>query len=130
MHNSLLNLSVVYDVKFVTNKFGIQLSMLLVMMVVHMYNNGVLTDDYLKYIDAVVVDNVLMYMNSNNKDDADDHMMDEFLRKYWLIHDEMRMFDQNWDVVDYVSYEDLNSNYVSLLMMDIDYEQSLLSLME
>ncbi len=51
-------------------------------------------------------------------------MMDEFLHKYLLMYDEkMRMFHRNLDVVDYVSYEDLNSNYVSLLMMDIDYEQ-------
>jgi len=60
--------------------------------------------------------------NSNNKDD--DQMMDEFLHKYLLMYDEkMMMFHPNLDVVDYVSYEDLNSNYVSLLRMDIDYEQ-------
>jgi hypothetical protein len=58
-------------------------------------------------------------------------MMDEFLHKYLLMYDEkMRMFHPNLDVVDYVSYEDLNSNYVSLLMMDIDYEQLLKLLTE
>lgn len=125
-------LYVVYDVKFVINKFDIRFLMwwlLLIMMVVHTYNNVVLIDDYWKYIAAVaaavVVDSVLEYMNSNNNNE-DDQMMDEFLRKYLLIHDEMVMFHQNLNVVDCVSFEDLNSNYLSLLMMDIDYERLLL----
>jgi hypothetical protein len=79
----------------------------------------------MKYIVVVVVDNVQEYMNNNNNDDDDDQMMNESLHKYLLNHDEMVMFHQNLDVVDYVSYEDLNSNYLSLLMMDIDYEQLL-----
>jgi hypothetical protein len=63
-------------------------------------------------------------MNNNSNDD-DDLMMDEFLRRYSLIHDERVMYHQNSDVVDYVSYEDLNWNYLLLIMMDIDYEQLL-----
>jgi hypothetical protein len=86
-------------------------------------------DDYAKYIVVaavvVVVDNVQVYMNNNNNKD-DDQMMDEFLHKHLLNHDETVMFHQNLTVVDYVSYEDLNSNYLSLLMMDIDYEWLLL----
>jgi len=97
------------------------------MMVVHMYNNVALIDDSSKYIFVVVVvvDNVQECMNNNNNND-DDQMMDEFLHKYLLNYDEMEMFHQNLDVVDYVSYEDLNLNYLSLLMMDIDYERLLL----
>jgi hypothetical protein len=95
------------------------------MMVVHMYNNVALIDDLSKYIFVVVVDNVQEYMNNNSNND-DDQMMDEFLHKYLLNYDEMEMFHQNLDVVDYVSYEDLNLNYLSLLMMDIDYERLLL----
>ncbi len=80
----------------------------------------------MKCIVVVVFDNAQEYMNNNNNDDDDDQMMDEFLHKYLLNYDEMEMFHQNLDVVDYALYEDLNSNYLSLLMMDIDYERLLL----
>jgi hypothetical protein len=101
------------------------------MKVVHTYNNVASIDDYAKYIVvavavAVAVDNVQVYMNNNNNNNDDDQMMDEFLHKHLLNPDEMVMFHQNLTVVDYVSYEDLNSNYLSLLMMDIDYEWLLL----
>jgi hypothetical protein len=63
-------------------------------------------------------------MNNNSNND-DDQMMDEFLHKYLMNYDEKKMFHQNLDVVDSVSYEDLNWNYSSSLMRDIDYEQLL-----
>lgn len=112
-------LYVVFDVTSVLNKSDIQCLMDLV--VVHTYNSVVLIDDYLKYI-VVVVDNVLKYMNSNNNKN-DDQMEDEFLHKCLLYQVVKVMFHRTFDIVDYVSYEDLNLNYWSLSMMDIDCEQ-------
>ena len=66
---------------------------------------------YLVHTVVVDDDNVRLYMNNNSNNDDVDLMVDEFLRRYSLIHDERVMYHQNSNVVGYVSYEDLNLNY-------------------
>lgn len=59
---------------------------------------------------VVAADNVSVYKSNNNNDD-DDQMSDEFLRRYSSIQHEKMLFLRNSNVVDYVSYVDLNLNY-------------------
>lgn len=100
-------------------------------MEVHTYNNVEPMNDLMMYMLVAAFDNMLVYMNNNNSDVDDDQMEDEFLHRHLLDHDEMMMiFHRNSIVVEYVSYEDLNLIYLSLLVTDIDYESLLLLLME